>query len=155
MRSHQIKLLGAAAAALIMGAGLTACNREAEPQTSPELLAPSAAPLKAVNAVAQTYTVSDIQVGQGQVCPLDKEGRLIVFSQKVTGAEDGSKLTVPASSTADSPGQREALEIKVGEQFNAYYSEPIEGGADCGGKHYDDAIHIVHVGIHKPMQSTS
>lgn len=122
----------AASLVVLASVSLAGCGR-----TDTTLDAPYEKPPNSVYAMAQSYTIDRIEVGDDEVCPLDGAGNLIVFSEVAKGDRAGTMLLVGD------------VAVSVGEEFSGYYSRAIEGGRDCGGKHYDSALHIVQAGIDK------
>ena len=99
--------------------------------SSGELSAPTLAEHRQVNDVAIETTIAEIKVLNGELCPVDGQGRLLIFSGTATGPEDGSRLTVNGVDLT--PG----LTFETGDQIF------LDDGFECGGEHFDNAIHSV------------
>ncbi len=98
---------------------------------SGELSAPTLEPHRHVDDVAVQTTIAEIKVLDGELCPIDDRGRLLVFSGTATGPDDGSRLTV------------NGVDITPGMTFQTGYHDLLSDGFECGGQHFDNAIHAV------------
>ena len=87
------------------------------------------------HAIAIPSTIQRLDVGNGQVCPIIDPETLIVFSDRASSSDNGTTLDV------------DNVTLKVGSTFQTSDLDPIEGGYDCGGKHYDSAVHVVFSGV--------
>lgn len=96
-----------------------------------DLSAPTSPRHQSVDAVAVQTTLAEIRVLNGELCPIDGLGRLLIFSGTATGPDDGSRLTV------------NGVEITPGLTFETGDQALLEDGFDCGGQHFDKAVHAV------------
>lgn len=114
---------------------LTACGTEAsdpaETDAPPEsrAVAPQLPARDGVNAIAVMLTLDSVMIADDELCATTSGGDLLVFSQEVTGDENGIEAG--------------DMTIAVGDQFTTGEIEEIEGGMTCGGTHYDKAIHLL------------
>lgn len=81
------------------------------------------------NAIARYYMVTKIDVGKEEVCPIDNEGRLIIFSEDVYSNSRGSKLFVDGKI------------VSLDETFIGPDWETLPNKVKCNGKFYN-AVHV-------------
>lgn len=98
-----------------------------------QVLAPQLPAHDEVNAIAVMHTLESVTVAEGELCAVTENGELLVFSEDVTGDENGIVA-----------GE---VEIPVGGDFTSGDIAKIDGGQTCGGTHYDKAIHVVTPGL--------
>ncbi|VEI12870.1 Uncharacterised protein [Trueperella bialowiezensis] len=102
---------------------------------SASLKAPHMAPEREWNTIAISSTIERLDVGDGEVCPIIEPDTLVIFSDKASSSDDGATLDV------------DGIKLKVGSTFETSDLKPLEGGYDCGGNHYDSAVHVVFKGV--------
>lgn len=83
-----------------------------------------------VEALAVRSTLGGIEVFENEACPWIKDHVLLVVSTEASVDPDGPTLV--------SKGAR----IAVGDSFETAPPVPLEGGYNCGGRHWDQAVHL-------------
>lgn len=116
---------------LLMTACGTGSSDPAKTDAPPEsrAVAPQLPARDEVNAIAAMLTLNSVKIADNELCATTSGGDLLIFSQEVTGDENGIEVS--------------NVTIAVGDQFTTGEIEEIEGGMTCGGTHYDKAIHLL------------
>ncbi|QWW19938.1 hypothetical protein I6B53_02150 [Schaalia sp. 19OD2882] len=120
----------------LAGLGVTGCAGGALP--APQLPPTS----ETVMSSALFYPLTRIDAGATEICPIDDHGRLIVFSESVTGPPDGTSITAGK------------VTIAVGETFVASPFEELGQKVTCNGTEYQ-AIHILLPGVDRMLDVNS
>lgn len=113
--------------AFVAALGLTGCSTALE--------APRLDPEQEWNLAAVSSTLERIDVDEEQVCPVIEPETLIVFSEKATSSDNGATLEVSG------------VTLEPGSRFETSDLNELDGGYDCGGRHYDKAVHVVFPGV--------
>lgn len=82
------------------------------------------------NAAAHELTVKTLRVSNSEVCPLNEDDQLLVFTGTVTSNSDGTEITVGS------------VKIKAGTTIDSGTLAQITGGYTCGGTHYPTAWQV-------------
>lgn len=80
--------------------------------------------------VAVRSTLEGIEVFETEACPWIEDHVLLVLSTEASVDADGHTLV--------SKGDR----IAVGDNFETAPPVPLKGGYNCGGRHWDKAVHL-------------
>ena len=94
------------------------------------LSAPTMEVEQRVHDNAVSSILEKIEVADGQLCPINDRGELLVFCGKAVGPKDGSRIVI--NGVAIEPGQR----------FETRSHIPIKEGFTCGGELYENAVHV-------------
>lgn len=82
------------------------------------------------NAAAHELTVKTLRVSNSEVCPLNEDDQLLVFTGTVTSNSDGTEITVGS------------VKITAGTTIESGTLVQITGGYTCGGTHYPTAWQV-------------
>ncbi|OKL50280.1 hypothetical protein [Boudabousia marimammalium] len=122
------------------GASIYYVHHETVPTAMETIPAPTEAPdTGGIPLPLLTSTLTKIHIGNQQACPLQQDGKLVVFSEPAVADSQGTYLLVG----------EQPVKIMVGEDFNSGWIREIEGGYDCGGKHFE-AVKIAIPSVTKP-----
>lgn len=97
---------------------------------SERLNAPSLAADGVQHAVAAQASISEINVINDELCPVNSRGSLLVFTTPASGPADRSMMTISG------------VDVRPGQVFETGDHVPIDGGFTCGGTHFADALHV-------------
>ncbi|MFP7697306.1 hypothetical protein [Trueperella sp. LYQ143] len=111
----------------ITGGGLlTGCSHSAQDAEYSVPILPNST--KAGIDIARYFTLTRIDTGNGEACPIIKDDTLIIFSVPARVSPDGKTLFV------------NGLSLKAGDEFHVSVLEPV-GPYECGGRTYNNAVH--------------
>lgn len=82
------------------------------------------------NAAAHELTVKTLRVSNSEVCPLNEDDQLLVFTGPVSSNSDGTEITVGS------------VKITAGTTIESGTLVQITGGYTCGGTHYPTAWQV-------------
>lgn len=113
---------GAIAVLVLSVAGCVGGQRLPVPQTTGEVSS---------DAVAVVHTLAGIVVGEGEACPWMDDRVLIVLAADAFVERQGPTLV-----SGD-------LRVRPGDRFESGPAQPQDGGFDCAGERWNQAVIIV------------
>lgn len=118
-------VLASGGAAVVLAVTVTGCTGDRRlpiPHTTGDVSS---------DAVAVVHTVAGIHVGEKEACPWIDDRVLVVLSADGFVEREGPVLV-----SGD-------LRLGPGDRFEAGPAQPLDGGRDCGGQRWNQAVVIV------------